>query len=732
MQDQLEQLNPQQRAAVEAVDGPVLVVAGAGSGKTKVITTRIMYLIHKGVSPYQILAMTFTNKAAQEMRERIERAVGSDARDLTITTFHSFCAMFLRREIGYLDRDSNFVIYDTSDQTSCLKRVIRNMDLEEKNYPAQRLRSRISYLKNAGDLGGELNNPVEQLIYKNYQEELLAQNALDFDDLLHLTCQILERWGEVQQRYRHRFEYIMVDEYQDTNQIQSKLINLLLNEQHNLCVVGDEDQSIYGWRGADITNILHFDKNFRNTRVFKLEQNYRSTQSILDYANAVINKNKLRKPKKLWTAAGEGLPIIIKDEYTASIEAENIIQQIRSLSRNNNLAYNQFAILFRSNALSRVLEETARRYRIPYQLIGGLKFYDRKEIKDLLSYMRIVVNPRDWTSFVRALGVPTRGIGAKSQDKLYSYFEEGSPIPDVMARAIKDKRLSGKGMKGLKEFQILYRDLVASAETDKPSEWLKKLVDRLDYQAYLEKLDITTTDSRLDNLQELMTGMLEQEAQGVTTLSQFMDFSALVSDQDDLNPDEPRVNMMTVHAAKGLEFDTVFVVGLEDGVFPNQRALDDNPNAVEEERRLFYVAVTRAKQRLFLSYARSRQTYGKTVRNIKSRFLLPPKTGADSGPLPEKPRKPSPWGDSATQQKRLTLQMERLGVDARQIKKTFGKSEDGDELHLEPGDRVEHASFGEGTVSVVMGQGAQRKVSVRFPGKGIRTLLVIKAGLKKL
>ncbi len=731
MQDQLDQLNPQQRAAVEATEGPVLVVAGAGSGKTKVITTRIMYLIHKGISPYQILAMTFTNKAAQEMRERIERAVGKDARDLTITTFHSFCAMFLRREINYLDRDSNFVIYDTSDQTSCLKRVIRNMDLEEKNYPAQRLRSRISYLKNAGDLGGELNNPVEQQIYKNYQDELLAQNALDFDDLLHLTCQILERWSEVQQRYRHRFEYIMVDEYQDTNQIQSKLINLLLNEQHNLCVVGDEDQSIYGWRGADITNILHFDTFYRGTQVFKLEQNYRSTQSILDYANAVINLNKLRKPKKLWTESGEGLPIIINDEYTATNEAETIIQQIRSLNRNDKLPFNHFAILFRSNALSRLLEETARRYRVPYQLIGGLKFYDRKEIKDLLSYMRIVVNPRDWTSFVRALGVPSRGIGAKSQDKLYVYFEEGSNIPDLMDRAIKDKALSGKGFKGLQVFNELYRDMVTWSQNETPSNWLKKLVDRLEYKEYLEKLDTTTVDSRLDNLQELMASMVEQEAKGVETLSQFMDFSALVSDQDDLNPDEPRVNMMTVHAAKGLEFDTVFVMGLEDGVFPNQRALDDNPNSIEEERRLFYVAVTRAKQRLFLSYARSRQTFGKIVRNHKSRFLLPPKVSAEVPAAAVKSTGPSPWGDKQTQQQRLTAQMERLGIDTGKIKRSLaGGDESGPSL--EPGDRVEHASFGQGTVSVVMGQGAQRKVSVHFPGKGIRTLLVAKAGLKKI
>lgn len=731
MQDQLDQLNPQQRAAVEATEGPVLVVAGAGSGKTKVITTRIMYLIHKGISPYQILAMTFTNKAAQEMRERIERAVGKDARDLTITTFHSFCAMFLRREINYLDRDANFVIYDTSDQTSCLKRVIRNMDLEEKNYPAQRLRSRISYLKNAGDLGGELNNPVEQQIYKNYQDELLAQNAVDFDDLLHLTCQILERWGEVQQRYRNRFEYIMVDEYQDTNQIQSKLINLLLNEQHNLCVVGDEDQSIYGWRGADITNILHFDTYYRGTKVFKLEQNYRSTQSILDYANAVINLNKLRKPKKLWTESGEGLPIIINDEYTATNEAETIIQQIRSLNRNNQLPFNRFAILFRSNALSRLLEETARRYRVPYQLIGGLKFYDRKEIKDLLSYMRIVVNPRDWTSYIRALGVPSRGIGAKSQDKLYAYFEEGSNIPDLMDRAIKDKALSGKGLKGLQAFNQLYRDMVSWSQSETPSNWLKKLVDRLEYKEYLEKLDTTTVDSRLDNLQELMASMVEQEAKGVETLSQFMDFSALVSDQDDLNPDEPRVNMMTVHAAKGLEFDTVFVMGLEDGVFPNQRALDDNPNSIEEERRLFYVAVTRAKQRLFLSYARSRQTFGKIVRNYKSRFLLPPKVSAEVPAAAVRATHPSPWGDKQTQQQRLTAQMERLGIDTDKLKRSLSG---GDETgpSLEPGDRVEHASFGMGTVSVVMGQGAQRKVSVHFPGKGIRTLLVAKAGLKKI
>ncbi|CAM2068349.1 DNA helicase [Sulfidibacter corallicola] len=736
MDQLLDELNPQQRDAVEATDGPVLVVAGAGSGKTKVITSRIMHLIQKGVSPYQILAMTFTNKAAQEMKSRVERVVGRDARDLTISTFHSFCALFLRREIAHLDRDSSFVIYDTSDQTTCLKRVIRSMDLEEKHYPAQKMRGKISYIKNTGDMEGRLSNEIEHNIYRAYQEELLAQNAMDFDDLLHLTCQILENFGEVQERYRRRFEFIMVDEYQDTNQIQSKLINLLLGEHRNLCVVGDEDQSIYGWRGADITNILHFDTHYPGTRVFKLEQNYRSTQPILDYANAVINQNKLRKPKKLWTDQETGLPVRIRDEYSGGIEAENIIQEIMGLRRRHDLEFSDFAVLFRSNALSRMLEENCRKYRVPFQLIGGLKFYDRKEIKDILSFMRIVVNPRDWTSFARAIGVPPRGIGAKSQDKLYTYFNSGLDIGEVMARAIEDKAFGGRGYKGLVAFEALYRNLVAWSKEYKPSVWLGKLVKALDYKDYLERLDDVGIESRIDNLEELLTSMEEQEKQGIETLSQFMDFSALVNDQDDVDPDQPRVNLMTVHAAKGLEFDTVFVMGLEDGVFPNQRTLDDNPNSLEEERRLFYVAVTRAKRRLYLSYARSRQTYGKVNRNIKSRFLKQPIVNPDQEPARStgRPRTSGRWGSLDDQVGKMEAKLSALGAkaDFSNVVNGGGGQDSSGTVSLQSGDIVEHASFGVGTVSLVMGRGSSQRVSVHFRDKRIRTFIAEKANLKKL
>lgn len=750
MLERLNELNPQQRAAVEATEGPVLVIAGAGSGKTKVITTRIMYLIHKGISPYQILAMTFTNKAAAEMKHRVATGLEQNMNDLTITTFHSFCARFLRREMEYLDRDRSFVIFDTQDQTSCLKRVIRNMDLSDKSYPAAQFRNRFSYLKNQGGLDDEPDTEPERSIFRGYQKEMIAQNAVDFDDLLLLTCRILEEFPDCRQRYQNRFRYMMVDEYQDTNKIQARLINLLLNESCNLCVVGDEDQSIYGWRGADIKNILEFDQYYANTQVFKLEQNYRSTQSILDYANKVISHNELRKPKKLWTALGDGRPISIRDEMTGTNEAEYIVQTIENIRRRESKDYNNFAILFRSNYLSRSIEEMCRRYKVPYQLIGGLKFYDRKEIKDLLSYMRMVVNPRDWTSFVRAAGIPSRGLGAKSLDNLYYIFSEGNDLPTTFQQAIDTKAVGGKGFKGLKELLALYIRLADAAQSCTPKEWLEKLIKELDYRAYLEKLDEDSADSRVANIDELLASMEELEREGVTTLSQFMDFSALISDQDDYAEDVPKVSLMTIHAAKGLEFDTVFSMGLEDGVFPNQRSITENPNALEEERRLFYVAVTRAKRRLYLTYARRRQTYGSITSNPKSRFLLAPGIDAEQAyerdPFArdyantgyrKRNKAKMKIGDLSQQIERMKQQLkdqqnvdvdfEGVGSPAQEEKPARGGSSS-----FKVGDVVRHKKFGTGTVTSKRGSGDKLTVIVYFPGIGKKTLVAKMAKLEKL
>lgn len=746
----LSDLNPQQLDAVEATEGPVLVVAGAGSGKTKVITSRIMHLIHKAVSPYQILAMTFTNKAASEMKHRVAIGMSQNMHDLTITTFHSFCARFLRREIEYLERRRNFVIFDTQDQTSCLKRVIRDMGLE-KNFPAAKLRNRFSFLKNNGDLDAEPETDPELAIFRNYRAQMEAQNALDFDDLLLFTCRILDRFSECRERYQQRFRYVMVDEYQDTNAIQSRLIHLLLGQDNNLCVVGDEDQSIYGWRGADIRNILEFEIQFPGARTFKLEQNYRSTQRILDYANEVISRNELRKPKKLWTSVGKGRPVAIRDQMTSAHEAEFIVQTIDSFHRQDKLDYSNFAVLFRSNYLSRSIEEYCRRYQIPYQLIGGQKFYDRKEIKDLLCYMRIVVNPRDWTSFTRAAGVPSRGLGAKSLDILFKLFNKGHDLPEVFDLAIAKKTVKGRALKGLKEFQALYLKLLQTVQQEIPSRWLCFLIEQLKYREYLKKLDEDSAEDREDNIDELLGSMQELENDGVVSLPQFMDFSALVSDQDDYAEDVPKVSLMTIHAAKGLEFNTVFVMALEDGVFPNQRSISENPNALEEERRLFYVAVTRAMKRLYLSYARHRQTYGSSASNAKSRFLAAPgaseieykvkqdATFANSG-FRRSNKSRAKLGDLSSQIERMKVQLAKQDVEV-----DFGSiSEDSEKQDkmldkkqakpssLREGDVVRHTKFGTGTVTSRRGKGDLLTVTVYFPGVGKKTLVAKMAKLVKI
>lgn len=725
----LAELNTSQREAVSNTEGPVLVVAGAGSGKTKVITYRIMHLMEKGTAPYQILAVTFTNKAAGEMRHRIEDRLGPEASDLTITTFHAFCARFLRREMSYLGRDTQFAIYDTQDQRTCLKRVIRSMDLSEKNYPVAMLAGRFSKIKNSGDLSLKPKNQIEADIMDAYQEELEQQNAVDFDDLLVLTCRILEEFPEVRERYQNRFAYIMVDEYQDTNQIQARLIDLLLAPHRNLCVVGDEDQSIYGWRGADIKNILQFEEKYPGAQIFKLEQNYRSTQIILDFANDAIGRNRQRKPKKLWTALEGGDPIVIRDNSSAAEEAEFLVQSVQSLASSEGMDYSEFAVLFRSNYLSRVLEEMFRRYRVPYQLIGGLKFYDRKEIKDLLAYMRIVVNPKDWTSFARAVSVPTRGIGQKSQDVLYRLFQKMGDIPSALDEAVAHKLISTRGLNALKEFRKLYNKLRESAEGMRPSQWLASLMEEIDYLAYLERVDEVGADSRVANVNELLSAMEDLERQGVQTLAQFMDFSALTSDQDELDDGEPKVNLMTIHAAKGLEFDTVFVVGLEDGVFPNQRALDEDKRGLEEERRLFYVAVTRAKRRLYLTYARRRQTFGSVISNPKSRFL----TLEDEQPK-EKPKTSVQFGTLVQQTKRMNQVLQKKhGLSADFSRVTgLGDETGAGKASFKAGDVVRHAAFGTGTIQSIRGRGDDEKAAIYFPGKGVRTLLVAKANLQKI
>lgn len=715
MDGNLLDLNPQQREAVESVDGPVLVLAGAGSGKTRVITSRIIHLIrHHEIPESRILAMTFTNKAAQEMKNRVNSALGREATDLTVSTFHSFCARFLRREIDHLDRDRHFAIFDAQDQTACIKRVIRRLDFREKDFPPAAVRSRISRIKNSGDSEVSSDNPNLRTIFTEYQHEMSVQNAVDFDDLLVFTCDILSRFPTCRERYARRFQYVLVDEYQDTNRVQFDLLKHLVSWHGNICVVGDEDQSIYGWRGADIQNIMEFPDQFPSTRVFRLERNYRSTQSILDFANRAISANTQRHEKRLWTDSGSGEPIQVRSFFRETHEARFVAEAIERIHREWDQPWNTFAVLFRANYLSRNLEEAFRKCNIPFQLVGGVRFYERKEIKDLLSYVRVCVNPADWTAFCRAVTTPPRGIGSKSIEALAAAFETHQDVLLAIDEVVQRGVIQGSRGRSLKEFYRLISDLRDAIDMA-PSQWIADLIERLDYLTYLEKLDEVGAEFRAANIRELLVGIAEKEAQGLNSLAEFMDFCALISDQDELDDRRDRVSLMTVHAAKGLEFDNVSVIALEDGIFPNQRALDENPNGVEEERRLFYVAVTRAKRRLFLTYAQRRQSFGSWNTNPVSRFLR------EADPAPT--RTPH-LGKLDSQLTRMESQLRARNVDL--VFPRHGSSV------LAVGDAVSHPRFGTGKVVHARGRGANRKVSVHFKGVGIKQFLAEKAPLEPI
>ncbi len=720
----LEGLNEEQEAAVLYQGGPLLILAGAGSGKTRVITTRIVHQIESDIaSPYEILAMTFTNKAAREMKSRIEQYFGGDRLDLSITTFHSFCARFLRREMAYLDRETNFAIFDSQDQMGVIKRLLKEKGIVEKREPPNRLRTIFSNTKNSGDVTAEPGNEFHASLYRAYNDNLKRQNALDFDDLIMLTCHILTEFEDCRNRYQNRFRHMLVDEFQDTNKAQFKLIQLLTVADGDLCVVGDEDQSIYGWRGADINNILDFRHSYSGVKTFKLERNYRSTQPILDFANAVIAKNLNRHEKKLWTEVKEGESVQILPAQNERDEASLIGNVIsRQLTPPQ---YRECAILFRANYLSRSFEDAFRRLGIPYQLVGGLKFYDRKEIKDLLAYARAVVNPRDWTSCCRALGVPSRSIGARSLELLTPYFKTEGQSLLALKKALADKALRPKQLNAIKTFVPLLEKFSEKATSERPSVWLQGLIDALDYRAYLEREDEGSAEFRVQNIDELMSAMSELEQQGVETMAHFMDYTALVSDQDELDDDCDKISLMTVHAAKGLEFDHVFVVGLEEGVFPNQRAMEDSPNALEEERRLFYVAATRAKRRLVLSHAQYRQTFGTRARTFPSRFVREAKRQAIApGPSTDSPKK-SRIGDLGLQLSLIEQQLasKDVSVEFRPALK---------QPRYRPGDSVEHATFGAGRIVGFLGRGTGTKVSIHFAGKGTKLFYLDRVPLKKI
>ncbi|MDU6788409.1 MAG: 3'-5' exonuclease, partial [Veillonella sp.] len=619
-----------QQQAVQHTEGPLLILAGAGSGKTKVLTVRIAYLLAQGVNPYEILAITFTNKAAKEMKSRVEGLVGDVANRIWLSTFHSFCAKFLRFELdNFLGYNSNFTIYDTSDSQVVIKAALKALNLDDKYYPVGAMISAISDAKNklmfASDYRKQARDFYQQKVadvYEYYERELRKNNALDFDDLLLVAVKLLQSNAAVLDKYSKRFKYVMIDEYQDTNHAQYLLAYLLSSHWKNIAVVGDADQSIYAWRGADIQNILDFEKDYPNCTSIKLEQNYRSTKIILDAANAVIDNNEGRPEKNLWTNKVEGAKI---QHFTAQSEHEEaafIGDTIVKKHDIHGVPYGDMAILYRTNAQSRVLEEALIKRALPYTMVGGTKFYDRKEIKDVLAYLRVLYNPFDDLSLLRIINVPKRSIGATTVSKLQDYAREnGTSLFMTLTQLHLVDTIKGKTKEKLEEFGILIFTLVAEMDDKSVLDILEAILDRTGYLVQLEESTDPQDQARAENIGELLSVAKDfQDTNPTGTVEDFLEQVALVNDVDSFEQEESKVTLMTLHAAKGLEFPIVFLGGLEEGLFPHSRTLM-NPEEIEEERRLAYVGITRAEKELYISNATTRTVFGRTSSYLPSRFI---------------------------------------------------------------------------------------------------------------
>lgn len=626
----LKNLNPLQQEAVKHTEGPLLILAGAGSGKTRVLTHRIAYLLKtKGVPPGNILAVTFTNKAAEEMGNRLQLLVGAGSAFLWLGTFHAVCVRILRREIKALGYQSSFLIYDPGDQLILLRQVLRELNLDEQRYPLPVLRAQISKAKNSLFLPENYRQsaatPFEEkvaAVYTLYQKKLFANNALDFDDLILQTVVLFERYPQVLAFYQERFRYLLIDEYQDTNRIQYFLVKLLAARHRNLCVVGDPDQSIYRWRGADLSNILNFEADYPEARVIVLTENYRSTPNILAAANAVIRHNQFRKEKELWSKNELGPPLVVLQAEDEHAEARYVAGEILWEHIQAGRAYGEFAVFYRTHAQSRVLEEVFLQKGIPYEVVGGLKFYERKEIKDLLAYLRLVVAPEDSLSLERIINVPRRGVGKVTWQKMVAYAGElGLPAALVLTRAREIPGIAASARGALEKLGLLLDRLRREKERLTVTEILEEVLEGTGYQAVLEKEKTVESEARLENIAELFSLTREYDAkEGEKSLADFLTQVALVAEADAYTGNEERVALMTLHTAKGLEFPVVFLTGLEEGIFPHARAFT-TPEELEEERRLCYVGMTRAQFKLYLTYATRRMLYGRAERNKPSRFL---------------------------------------------------------------------------------------------------------------
>ena len=741
----LDQLNPMQRKAVEHLSGPLLVMAGAGSGKTKVLTCRIANLLEHDIAPYRILAITFTNKAAAEMRERVDRLVGSAAKDVWLSTFHSFCARLLRYEIEALDGyNKNFVIYDASDSKTVIKQCLKDMNLDEKQYPPNQIQAAISDAKNQMMLPDAFAQAADNFhrqkiveVYAEYQKRLRQNNALDFDDLLLLAVQLLQHHQDVREKYQTRFQYILVDEYQDTNGAQYQLTKFLAAKHRNLCVVGDADQSIYGWRGADIRNILDFEKDYPDAAMIRLEQNYRSTKTILAAANAVIENNLNRKPKKLWTQNDTGDAIVSYCAADERMEAAFIAQEILHAHQASGVSYGDFAILYRTNVQSRAIEEGFMRSGIPYTMVGGLKFYDRREIRDLIAYLHVIYNPLDTLSLLRIINVPKRGLGDTSIARLSEYAAaHDMSLFDVISspEALSDiPGMTARTRKPLDAFAVMMFDLLGDLDTIPLSEFIERVLEATGYIQALEQEDKPENKSRIENLQEFIGVAKDFEATSETpTLEEFLNHIALISDIDDADLADERVTLMTLHAAKGLEFPIVFMTGMEEGIFPHTRALMDDEE-LEEERRACYVGITRAQKKLYMTYARQRMIYGNITSFPPSRFLkeIPAAYMEEAGSTaatasPRYPQKPTPKFSKAQSGYEI---LQSMGVKLPRMeavpepKKTAGTIRPDMSIQWRPGDKVRHGKWGTGTVISVEGSGEETLLKIAFPDLGVKGLM---------
>ncbi|HEX8960131.1 MAG TPA: DNA helicase PcrA [Geobacteraceae bacterium] len=744
----LHNLNPPQKEAVLHGEGPILILAGAGSGKTRVIVHRIAYLIReREVPPWQILAVTFTNKAAGEMRERVERLLGGGELPL-IATFHSACARILRREIQHLGFEGNFAIYDDKDAEKLLKEIVAELGLDEKRFPVKSLAAAIDDCKNAGKWPDELAGGdyfQEQLarVYVAYQERLRKCNALDFGDLVMLTVRLFETAPEVLERYRERFRWVLVDEYQDTNPIQYRLVRLLAGERRNLCVVGDDDQSIYRWRGADIRNILDFEKDFPGVRVVKLEQNYRSTQTILAAAGAVVAKNRGRKGKTLWTENPGGERIVYRQLENERDEARLVCREIaRHLRQGGRLS--DVAVFYRTNAQSRVVEDALVADAIPYHMVGGMRFYERLEIKDILAYLKMLDNPADEIALRRIINTPPRGIGHATIDKIAELAaQRGIALSEALREAAEGNLLTAGPRGKIAGFVALLEGFRSMVGTASLAELAARIIEETGYGARLRDERSDEAADRLANLQELIAALEEFERTSEErTLSAFLEQVALISDLEREEKGRESVTLMTLHSAKGLEFPVVFMIGMEERLFPHVRALDD-PAQMEEERRLCYVGMTRARERLFLTNARRRRIFGQEQYNSPSRFIADIPRNLLDVEAEYQPRFSFGQQESTYGTPRAA-EVERAYAEApssHNLASVFGESEpDFNEVRVVPdepegvfiGMRVRHGKFGVGTVRKIEGRGDEQKVIVWFNSVGPKKLLVRFAGLERI